>query len=92
MGKQMKNLTLFLVTFALVATKAFQQRNVAHAHCGLLIPTSAVFALFELLSIGMVAKGFIAGNGLFGMWLALAAGGGLGCLFSVWFHMRVTRR
>ena len=88
----MSNLTLFVVTFALVATKAFQQRNVAHAHYALLLPTSAVFALFELLSIGMVAKGFIAGDSLFGMWLALAAGGGLGCLFSVWFHQRVTRR
>lgn len=88
----MNNWTLFLITFALVATKAFQQRNVAHAHWGLLLPTSAVFAFFELLSIGMVAKGFIAGDSLLGMWLALAAGGGLGCLFSVWFHMRVTRR
>lgn len=85
----MNNLILFGVTFALVAVKGFQQRNVAFAHYRLMVPTSAVFALCELFSVGLVAKGYIEGDGLFAMWLALAAGGGMGCVFSVWLHRRL---
>jgi hypothetical protein len=68
--------------FLNVFIRAFQQRNVAHLHYRWVMPTSAMFALGDMVVIASVAA---LGPSLW-MWLSLALGGGLGCLASMKLH------
>lgn len=75
--------------FLNVFIRAFQQRNVAHLHYRWVMPTSAVFAVADMVVIASVAA---LGPSLM-MWLGLALGGGLGCMASMKVHEKlVTRR
>lgn len=82
-------LILFGVTLGNVAVRAFQQINVTHGHFWRVPPTSAVFAFFDMLTIGYTASVFIHGGSWLLMWLALASAGALGCTGSMLLHKRL---
>jgi hypothetical protein len=76
---------VFAGQFLNVFVRAFQQRNVAHLHYKWVMPTSAVFALGDMVVILSV----VAVGPSLTTWLALAMGGGLGCLLSMKTHERL---
>ena len=75
--------------FLFIFMKAFQQRNVAFMHYGWVLPTSALMAVVEVGVVGAVAieatqaESFFDLSSLIG---AIALGGGLGCMASMWVH------
>lgn len=80
-------LLVFIANFVNVFVRAFQQRNVAHLHYKWVIPTSAMFALGDMIVISSVAM--LGPSPI--MWLALALGGGLGCLASMKVHEKLVK-
>ena len=77
---------LFLANFIFIFLKAFQQRNVAHMHYLPVIPTSILMAIAEVYTIGVIASMAVTSSW---DWLAVGAiafGGGVGCIASMWCH------
>lgn len=78
--------------FVFIFLKAFQQRNVAYLHYGLVLPTSVAMAVAEIGVIGAVAikatsvESYVQMAPMVG---AVALGGGLGCLASMWIHHKL---
>lgn len=84
---------LFLVGFAKVAARAYQQKNVMHDNWLAIIPTSYVMAFMELGLLGVAAIDIVNN----GMWrilplaLAYGTGGWLGAWAAMWLHNRLNR-
>lgn len=81
-------LTVFLANFVFIFLRAFQQQNVIHAKYGWVMPTSMFMALCEVFVIAQVAiNGFTLP-----IVAAVAAGGGSGCMVSMWAHRRLHKK
>lgn len=81
----MNLLLAFMVSFAFVALKAFQQLNVVHGQFGLVVPTSILMGAAEVYLVGAVVRdGFL-------LVLPMGLGGGLGCIFSMLLHRWLRR-
>ena len=79
---------VMLANFVFIFLKAFQQRNVAHAHYSLIIPTTIAMAFAEVYVVSVIADhGFSIP-----MVLAVGLGGGIGALVSVWTHTKFVGR
>ena len=75
--------------FMFIFLKAFQQRNVAFMHYAWVLPTSAAMAVVEVGVVGAVAIEATRATSFMDLWPvigAIALGGGLGCLASMWVH------
>ena len=75
--------------FIFIFLKAFQQRNVAFMHYAWVLPTSAMMAVVEVGVVGAVAIEATRSESFVDMWpliSAVALGGGLGCLASMYIH------
>lgn len=74
-------IVLFFTSMLFIALRAFQQLNVQHDRYLWVPPCTAMMAIVEVLSITTIVK---SGS----LWAAvpMAAGGVLGCWFSMWFH------
>lgn len=82
-------LVVGVANFVFIFLKAFQQRNVAFMHYAWVLPTSAAMAVAEVGVVGYVALEATSASGLMDMApvvTAIALGGGLGCLASMWIH------
>lgn len=79
---------VFFANFGFIFLKAFQQQNVIHGNWWWVVPTSSAMALGEIFVIFQVAQQGID----FWLWLAVAMGGGLGCIASMWCHRLMNRR
>ena len=78
----------FVASLCFVALKAFQQLNVVHDQYLLVIPTSCLMAVCEVFVIANIAtKGWDLG-----LVAAVGLGSGLGCVFSMFLHKRITHR
>lgn len=88
----MEYLILFGVTLGNVAVRAFQQINVTHGYYARVPLTSAVFAFFDMLTIGYTATVFIEGGSWLLMWIALGSAGAMGCMASMWFNRKLRER
>jgi hypothetical protein len=80
-----------LANFLFIFLKAFQQRNVAFMHYPWVLPTSAFMATVEVGVVGAVAVEATRAHTFFDMVplvVAIALGGGLGCMASMWVHNR----
>lgn len=87
----MQIMTVFVANFVFVFFKAFQQRNVAFMHYKWVMPISLLMAFTELYVISAVALRVINADHYLDMWpliLAVALGGGLGALSSMYLHNR----
>ncbi len=87
----MQIITVFVANFVFVFFKAFQQRNVAFMHYKWVMPISLLMAFTELYVISAVALRVIKADYYLDMWpliLAVALGGGLGALSSMYLHNR----
>jgi hypothetical protein len=77
----------FAASFVFIFLKAFQQRNVAHAHLQWIVPTSWAMALVEVYVIANVATvGFS-----FSLALIIGTGSGFGALLAVIVHRRYVK-
>jgi hypothetical protein len=80
----MQLLAMFGAVFCYVFVRAFQQRNVAFAHYGWIIPTSYLMAMLDVFIIVFVAR---SGWHL-AIVLANGTGGACGALCAVYLHKR----
>lgn len=80
---------LFVANFVFIFLKAFQQRNVAYMHYLPVIPTSILMALTEVYVIATIAVQALSGSLGVEDILAIALGGGIGCMASMWAHNRL---
>ena len=80
-------LTLFLTSLTFIALRAFQQLNVQHDRYLWVPPTTALMAVVEVLAITTIAK-----DGTLLAAVPMAAGGVIGCWFSMWLHKRMRNR
>ena len=78
----------FLSSFAFVATKAFQQRNVAFDNYVAVIPVSLLMALTEVYVMHNIAvQGYSAA-----LVLSIGFGSGLGALAAMVLHKKMFKR
>ncbi len=77
-------LALWFNSLALVFIKASQQLHVVRGQWVRVIPTSYVFALFEVMLIAKVANH----NGLVLTAFAVGTGAWMGALTAMWFNRR----
>lgn len=82
----MTHLLLFSCNFIHIALRAFQQRNVAHLRYLPILPISFLLAATEVYVIVAVANNDNLAWHHVG---ALALGGGLGCMLSMYLHDKV---
>lgn len=81
--------------FIFIFLKAFQQRNVAFMHYAWVLPTSFAMGVVEVGVIGAVAIEASNAEHFIDMWpliVAVAFGGGLGCLASMFVHHKYIGR
>lgn len=81
-------LLVFFASFASIAVKAFQQRNVAFLHYRWVTPASFVLAGMDVFVISSIA---VAGAS-WSLLVAMGSGGSLGCLASMYLHQRYIGR
>ena len=77
--------------FCFIFLKAFQQRNVAFMHYIWVVPTSFAMGVVEVGVVGAVAIEATRADSFLQLWpliTAVALGGGLGCLASMFIHHR----
>lgn len=75
--------------FVFVFFKAAQQRNVAFMHYAWVMPVSIAMSATEVFVLSLVAVRAVQVDNILDMWpfvLALALGGGLGAISSMWLH------
>ena len=85
---------VFCANFGFIFLKAWQQRNVAFMHYVWVLPTSFFMAIAEIYVVAAVAVQAYEAGSFLSMWplvLAVALGGGLGCLCSMYLHHRYLR-
>ena len=82
-------LVAFAAQFAFIFMKAFQQRNVVFDHFGLVVPTSMVMGMFEVLVWASVIKAIATGSIIL-VGLSIGIGGGLGAVSAMKTHRMVT--
>lgn len=77
----MSYILLFFTSLCFISLRAFQQLNVQHDRYMWVPPVTLSMAVCEFLQITTIIK---TGD----LWAAvpMAAGGVLGCWFSMWFH------
>ena len=74
-----------IATFILIFIRAFQQRNVAHAHYVAMLPTSMAFAFAEYFVIlSVVKQGFDMG-----LILLIGVSAGLSSMLATYLHKRI---
>lgn len=77
-------LAIFASQFLWVGLRSFQQRNVAFDNYIAVLPTSMCMASVEVYIIYSIARS----GWSVAIVLAMAAGGGLGCLAAMWTHKK----
>jgi hypothetical protein len=82
-------ISLFGANFCFVFFKAFQQRNVTNDNYWPVIPTSFAMALTEIYVIATISIKAISDELTLMHLVAIALGGGLGCLTSMYLHKKV---
>jgi hypothetical protein len=85
----MSTLLLFTANFLFIFLKAFQQRNVTGLFYLPVIPTSFLMALTEVYVIATISMQAMTGTLGVEQIAAIALGGGLGCLASMWCHDKI---
>lgn len=88
----MIHLLLFGANTIFIFLKAYQQRNVAHLHYWPVMPLSFLLATAEIYMISTIA---ILGVRSALDWhhvAALALGGGIGCMLSMYMHDKIHTR
>lgn len=75
------SILLFFTSLFFIALRAFQQLNVQHDRFMWVPPTTMLMAVCEVLSITTLFQ-----NPTLWSAVPMAAGGALGCWFSMWFH------
>lgn len=81
-----RELLVFLASFAFVGLKSLQQIHVQRGQLGRIVPTSMVMALFEVYVVVQVAR-VRPDDGLF-LIVALGLGSGLGATLATWAYRR----
>lgn len=77
-------ITVLLANFLFIGLRAFQQLNVMHSRYQWVLPTSTLMAFCEVFVIAQIAiNGFTIP-----IVLAIAIGGGTGCMLSMWLHSK----
>lgn len=86
-------LTIFVLGFAKVAARAFQQKNVMHDQFAAVVPISYVMAFMEIGFIGISAMSVIE-NGYLSIIpaaIAYGTGGWMGTWSAIWLHKRLKK-
>lgn len=84
---------IFSLSFMNIFLRAFQQKNVIHKRIGLIVPVSLLLAVGEMLTPAVFVTNFIDGSlqHIMIMIGCVGLGGGIGCIFSLHAHDRVTK-
>lgn len=85
----MSTFLLFVANFVFIFLKAFQQRNVTSMHYLPVIPTSFLMALTEVYVVATIAIQAMTSQLGVEEIVAIALGGGLGCMASMWCHNKI---
>jgi len=85
----MTHFLLFASNFIHVALRAFQQRNVAHLRYAPVLPLSLCIVCAEMYVIVVAVSMGVSGELFWHHILAIALGGGLGCMLSMYLHDRI---
>lgn len=88
----MTHLLLFSANFGFIFLKAFQSRNVAHLHYWSVVPLSLLLAMSEVFMISTIAILGIQSTLDWHHVVALAIGGGIGCMLSMYTHDKIHTR
>ena len=79
---------VFACSFAYVALRALQQRNVQHDNYWWVMPVSIAMSAGDVFLVANISqKGFHLS-----LVLAMGAGAGFGCMLAMWFHKRFVMR
>ena len=88
----MTHLLLFSANMIFIALKAYQQRNVAHLHYWPVLPLSFLLAIAEIYMISTIAILSMKSALDWHHVTALAVGGGIGCMLSMYMHDKIHTR
>lgn len=86
---------LAVANFCYIFLKAWQQRNVAHLHYGWAMATNFFLVLTEVFVMGSIAIAAVNASAVMLAYtvVAMAIGGGSGCILSMYLHSKyLTRR